>query len=149
MTGSIILSGSTFLFGLSGSTAPQVLVYDNVTGQVYYTASSAFGGVGSSPGSPLNSIQFNNAGNFGGSANLTFNGTNIVTLTGSMFVSGAISASFGPSTVGFFGTASWAVSASRASLAWARAVSRTALASAMASFKRSFVFIFLKFSLRK
>jgi hypothetical protein len=31
-----------------------------------------------------------------------------------MFVSGAISASFGPSTVGFFGTASWAQSASQA-----------------------------------
>jgi hypothetical protein len=117
MTGSIILSGSTFLFGLSSSTAPQVLVYNNVTGQVYYTASSAFGGVGSSPGSPLNSIQFNNAGNFGGNANLTFNGTNIVQLTGSMIVSGAISASSGPSTVGFFGTASWAVSASRATTA--------------------------------
>lgn len=114
MTGSIILSGSTFLFGLSGSTAPQVLVYDDVTGQVYYTASSAFGGVGSSPGNPPNSIQFNNAGNFGGSANLTFDGTNIVQLTGSMFVSGAISASFGPSTVGFYGTSSWAVSASQA-----------------------------------
>jgi len=114
MTGSIILSGSTFLFGLSGSTAPQVLVYDDVTGQVYYTASSAFGGVGSSPGNPPNSIQFNNAGNFGGSANLTFDGTNIVQLTGSMLVSGAISASFGPSTVGFYGTSSWAVSASQA-----------------------------------
>jgi len=36
------------------------------------------------------------------------------TLTGSQDVKGAISASNGPNTVGFFGTSSWAVSSSRA-----------------------------------
>ena len=146
MTGSIILSGSTFLFGLSSSTAPQVLVYDNISGQVYYTASSAFGGVGSSPGSPLNSIQFNNAGNFGGNANLTFNGTNIVYLTGSMLVSGAISASFGPSTVGFFGTSSWAVSASRATTASFALTSSFAVSSSYASSSPNFANANLEFT---
>jgi len=36
------------------------------------------------------------------------------TISGSLFVSGAVSASFGSNTVGFFGTASWAQSASQA-----------------------------------
>ena len=114
ITGSAILSGSVFMPGLTSSTAPQVLVYDDVLGQVYYTASAAFGGVGSSPGGPSTAIQFNDNGNFNGSSSFTFNGVDTAQLTGSMFVSGAISASFGPSTVGFFGTASWAQSASRA-----------------------------------
>ena len=114
MTGSTILSGSTFLFGIPNSGLTKVLVYNNLTGQVAFTASSAFGGPGSTPGGPNFSIQYNNSSDFDGSDNFTFNGTNTVTLTGSMIVSGAISASSGPSTVGFFGTASWAVSASQA-----------------------------------
>ena len=72
-------------------------------------------GGGGIPGGENTQIQFNNAGVFDGEPEFTFNpSTNIVTLTGSMIVSGAISASFGPNTVGFFGTASWAVSASQA-----------------------------------
>ena len=47
---------------------------------------------------------------FTGSAEITGS----IVLTGSMFVSGAISASSGPNTVGFYGTASWAQSASNA-----------------------------------
>ena len=114
ITGSAILSGSVFMPGLTGSTAPQVLLYNTTTGRVSYTASSAFGGAGSSPGGPYNTIQFNDVGNFNGSSSFTFNGSNLVTLTGSMIVSGAISASYGPNTVGFYGTASWAQSASQA-----------------------------------
>jgi hypothetical protein len=72
-------------------------------------------GGGGIPGGQDTQIQFNNAGVFDGEPEFTYNYANsIVTLTGSMLVSGAISASFGPSTVGFFGTASWAVSASQA-----------------------------------
>jgi len=72
-------------------------------------------GGGGIPGGADTQIQFNNAGVFDGEPEFTFNPlTNIVTLTGSMLVSGAISSSFGPNTVGFFGTASWAVSASKA-----------------------------------
>ena len=38
-------------------------------------------------------------------------------ITGSLFVSGAVSASITPNTVGFYGTASWAESASNSSQA--------------------------------
>jgi len=108
VTGSTILSGSTFLFGLSNPSAPQVLTYTPSTGQVTYTASSAFGGAGSGPGGADTDIQFNNAGNLSGSRNFRFDGTNKVYLTGS------ISASSGTNTIGFFGTSSWSVSSSRA-----------------------------------
>lgn len=70
------------------------------------------GGVGT-PGGDNTQIQFNGGGVFSGSSNFTFiSSSNTVNLTGSMIVSGAISASFGPNTVGFYGTASWAQSAS-------------------------------------
>ena len=58
ITGSAILSGSVFMPGLTGSTAPQVLLYNTTTGRVSYTASSAFGGVGSGPGGSFNTIQY-------------------------------------------------------------------------------------------
>jgi hypothetical protein len=110
-----VSASNVFLQGIpSSSTAPQILVYDDLTGQVYYTASAAFGGVGVSPGGPNNSIQYNANGNFGGSSSFTFNGIDAVQLTGSMYISGAISASLGSNIVGFYGTASWAVSASNA-----------------------------------
>ena len=94
-------------------------------------------GGGGIPGGENTQIQFNNAGVFDGEPEFTFNSsTNIVTLTGSMLVSGAISASSGPTTVGFFGTASWAVSASQAisasrafSASYALSSSRAATAS--------------------
>ena len=48
------------------------------------------GGGGGNPGGPNRSIQFNNAGTFGGSANLTFNGTtltvNSIAFTNSLYV---------------------------------------------------------------
>ena len=63
------------------------------------------GGGSTSPGSPVNSLQFNNAGSFGGSANLTFDGTNLA-LTGTLQVStgqvqiGVASAGWGVSSDG-------------------------------------------------
>jgi len=74
------------------------------------------GGTGGGiPGGQDTQIQFNNNGVFDGEPEFTFNYlTNTVALTGSMLVSGAISASYGPNTVGFYGTSSWAVSASQA-----------------------------------
>ena len=39
---------------------------------------------GGAPGLPFNSIQFNNAGTFGGSSNFTYDGSTIVTLAGTM-----------------------------------------------------------------
>ena len=79
------------------------------------TAGGGGAGGGGIPGGQDTQIQFNNAGVFDGEPEFTFNPlTNIVNLTGSMIISGAISASYGPNTVGFYGTASWAVSASQA-----------------------------------
>lgn len=96
------------------------------------TASYALNGGGSglvTASGANTTIQFNSGGFFSGSTNFTFisqsNRVNLtgsfyvsgsIIQTGSMFVSGAISASFGPNTVGFFGTSSWAVSASWAPL---------------------------------
>jgi hypothetical protein len=108
-----VSASNVFLQGIpSSSAAPQVLMYDDITGQVYYTASSAFGGVGSSPGEPNGSIQYNANGNFGGSSSFTFNGIDTVQLTGSMLVSGSITATgTAPNNVGFIGTASEALNA--------------------------------------
>ena len=58
----------------------------------------------------INSKQL--TGSYGLTGSLTTSGS--ITLTGSLYVSGAISASFGANTVGFYGTASWAQSASNA-----------------------------------
>lgn len=146
MTGSTILSGSTFLFGLTSSTAPQVLIYDDTSGQVYYTASAAFGGVGSSPGGPSTAIQFNDNGNFNGSSSFTFNGVDIVQLTGSMLISGAISASYGLDTVGFYGTSSWAVSASRAITASLALTASSAISASYASSSPNFANTDLEFT---
>lgn len=116
-----VSASNVFLQGIpSSSTAPQILVYDDLTGQVYYTASSAFGGVGASPGEPNNSIQYNANGNFGGAESFTIDvnhggGTSTVSLTGSLLLDGAITATgTGPNNIGLYGTASWAVSASNA-----------------------------------
>lgn len=73
----------------------QVEVYDNVIRFWAYNPSGfvldkEFSGGGSggsgTPGSPANSVQFNNGGSFGGSSNLTYNGS-------TLFVSGTTSSS--------------------------------------------------------
>jgi hypothetical protein len=110
-TGSLHISGPVYFYTLETSSVFHVLTYNTSSGQVFYTASDA---IGKKPGEPDQSIQFNDGGEFSGSVNFTFNGTDIVYLTGSMLVSGAISASYGSDTVGFYGTASWAQSASNA-----------------------------------
>ena len=67
---------------------------------------------GGAPGGDNTQIQFNSGSTLSGSSNFTFDYTNNnLTLTGSMFVSGAISASSGPNTIGFHGTSSWAINA--------------------------------------
>lgn len=92
-------TGSIFLPTLLSQSQQNVVAYDSQSGRLYYMATSSMGGGGSGTGFP-----------FTGSAGITGS----IILTGSMFVSGTISASLGPDTVGFFGTASWAVSASNA-----------------------------------
>jgi len=103
---------------VKGNTTDLTNTVENKIVQAGLFRSVAGGGAtggGGIPGGQNTQIQFNNAGVFDGEPEFTFNYlTNTLTLTGSMLVSGAISASFGPSTVGFFGTSSWAVSASQA-----------------------------------
>jgi hypothetical protein len=92
ISGSTTFSGSLFWSGASnlGGAANNVLVL-GTDGQLYITGAYGTGGSGgpANPGSPFNSIQFNNAGGFGGSSNLTFDGNNTVNLTGSLILSGS------------------------------------------------------------
>jgi hypothetical protein len=117
ITGSLSSTGNVVLTGLINQTTAQnfVVTFNNTTGQLYITASSAFGGGGgggSTPGGPYNSIQYNNAGVLDGSSIFNFNGTT-VQLTGSLLVSGSTTFTGSVSSLnGFsgslFGTASWA-----------------------------------------
>ena len=67
---------------ITGGTSGYVLTTDGL-GNLSWAAGG--GGGNSSPGGNTTQIQFNNAGAFGGSANLTFNaGNNVLTLAGSL-----------------------------------------------------------------
>lgn len=71
-----------------------MLTYDTSSGLVSFTSSNAIGGSGSgtptSPATPVNSIQFNTASAFGGSAAFTFiSSSSEVYLTGSLITSGS------------------------------------------------------------
>jgi len=78
----------TSSLAIGGTTAPdhQVSVSGSVSASVNISASAFYGdgsnlsGITTSPATPVSSVQFNSAGDFAGSSNLTFNGT---TLTGS------------------------------------------------------------------
>ena len=144
ITGSLSVSGSTTLSGslnsidsvifkglINQSTAQShVVTFNNTTGQLFITASSAFGGGGGAgtPGGANTTIQFNDAGVLSGSGNFTLLGGNAVSLTGSLLVTGStrfIGSVTGSSFTGSFtgsllGTGSWALSASTAlSSSWA------------------------------
>jgi hypothetical protein len=83
LTGSMIASGSVFFPALSTTSQNNVLTYDNSTGQLFYTASTAVGVV-TTPGGPNRSIQFNGNGQFSGSSNFTFDSSsNKLVLSGS------------------------------------------------------------------
>ena len=68
---------------------------DRVTfgGDVYISGSIYGATVSATPASPVDSLQFNSAGIFGGSSNLTFIGSNRLALTGSSHVKGYASIS--------------------------------------------------------
>ena len=144
ITGSLSVSGSTTLSGSLNSTGSvifrglinqstaqsHVVTFNNTTGQLFITASSAFGGGGgaSTPGGANTTIQFNDAGVLSGSGNFTLLGGNAVSLTGSLLVTGSTrfignvtgSSITGSFTGSFLGTGSWAISASNAlSSSWA------------------------------
>jgi len=87
-TSNLVLAGTgsdTWLF-ISGSAGGN----DRVTfGGDVYISGSLFGVSSTTPGLPTNSIQYNNAGSFAGSSNLTFSSNNL-TLTGSSYIKGAM-----------------------------------------------------------
>jgi hypothetical protein len=122
--GPLSTTGTVTFTGLINQTSPQthVVTFNNTTGQLYITASSAFGGGGgggSTPGGNTNTIQYNNAGVLDGSDNFKLVGGNFVYLTGSLLVSGSTFftgsvSSLNGFTGSLFGTSSWAVSASQA-----------------------------------
>jgi hypothetical protein len=127
VTGSASTSWS-FADGLGNPV--EIITSQNTSSMTVATASHALGGNGvfsgsfsgsyagyggaltgivatAAPAGANKTIQFNDAGATSGSSNFTFDKTlNQVQLTGS------ISASLGANTVGFYGTSSWAVSAS-------------------------------------
>jgi hypothetical protein len=72
--GSNLGFGSYFNFTGAGVTA-------SISGNVV-TVNIPGGGAGGTPALPFNSIQYNNAGAFGGSANFTWNGTGLVVTDG-------------------------------------------------------------------
>jgi len=69
-----VSASNVFLKSLSAVNQTNVLTYNTTTGQVSYTASSAFGGGGGggTPGGNNTNIQYNNNGTFGGSNLHTF-----------------------------------------------------------------------------
>jgi len=95
ITGSLSTTGSVLFRGLTTSNESNVITINTSTGQLYYTASSAFGG-GSGTGFP-------------------FNGNAVI--TGSLLVSGS-SGGFGGITGSLQGTSSWANNALTASYAF-------------------------------
>jgi hypothetical protein len=98
ITSSLIISGSSTTFSSSlfwseasdlGGATNYVLVLDS-NGQIYKTGSYGGGGGSGTPGSPFNSIQYNNAGGFAGSSSFTFNGIDTVNLIGTGSVTGSM-----------------------------------------------------------
>ena len=88
ITGSLTTTGSVFFPFLIEQSQNNVVLIDTSTGQLYYTASSAIGGGGSgTPGGTDQTIQFNSASVFSGSAKLKYDYTNSnIILTGSLLV---------------------------------------------------------------
>ena len=96
ISGSLITTGSVLVRGLTTANQSNVVTIDTATGQLYYTASSAFGGGGG------------NAFPFTGNAVITGS----LTVIGSTQITGSLNAA--SITGSLLGTASFATSASRA-----------------------------------
>jgi hypothetical protein len=86
--GRFISTGSLKLDALANDNAETNLVVWNATDKVfeYRTVASLPGGGGGSPGSPVNSIQYNSAGAFAGSANLTYDASLVTALSAGLGV---------------------------------------------------------------
>ena len=83
----VFTSGSTSTLEMTGN----ILVDGDVSASVYYGDGSNLTGITTSPAGATTQIQYNNAGAFAGSANLTFDGS-VLNLTGNLNVSGTLAA---------------------------------------------------------
>jgi hypothetical protein len=82
LTGSLQVTGSTYLRGLTSASQANVLTYNSSTGQVFFTASSAIGG----GGSPIDTSTFLTTG----SITTTQGITGSLQITGSLGMTGSI-----------------------------------------------------------
>jgi len=82
LSGSLTVTGSVFIDGLSSGSPSNVLTYDSSSGQLYYTASSAIGGGGALTSPILTNIT---VGNLSAGTNLSI-GTTFEDIFNQMFV---------------------------------------------------------------
>jgi hypothetical protein len=99
----LTVAGTVAFPSLTETNVTDVVMIDVSTGELFRTASTAIAGT-YAPGGTNSQIQFNDNGFFGGVPTLTYTGS-LLRATGSF--TGSFSGSL-------FGTASWAISASRA-----------------------------------
>jgi len=94
---------TTSSVAIGGSTAPDhalaitgsVSASSNISASAFYGAGSNLSGITTSPAGSTTEIQYNSAGSFAGSSNLTFNGTTLTgSYTGSLGELGPLSASY-------------------------------------------------------
>jgi hypothetical protein len=83
----IFTSGSTSTLEMTGN----ILVNGEVSASTFYGDGSNLSGITTSPAGATTQIQYNNAGAFAGSSNLTFDGTTL-NITGNLNVSGTFAA---------------------------------------------------------
>ena len=103
ITSSLTITGSNVTFSSSlywsgasnlGGAANNVLVL-GTDGRLYITGAYGVGGGSGTPGSPVNSIQYNNNGTFGGTNRFKYDGTSTWIMTGSLLIS-SVSPNFVP-----------------------------------------------------
>jgi len=83
----VFTSGSTSTLEMTGN----ILVNGEVSASTFYGDGSNLSGITTSPAGATTQIQYNNAGAFAGSANLTFDGSTL-NVTGNLNVSGTLAA---------------------------------------------------------
>jgi hypothetical protein len=73
ISGSLTVTGSVAINGLTDTAQTELLTINTTTGQLYYTASSAIGGGSISPAGNNFEIQYNNNGNLGATSSFIYN----------------------------------------------------------------------------
>jgi hypothetical protein len=86
-------SGELYFSASNGEPYYRMVLYDTGSGKLFMTSSFKQVSVAGNPGGSDTHIQFNDGGQFSGSNNFTFNSsTNTVNLTGSLIITGDLSA---------------------------------------------------------